>query len=54
MKKPKKYDAVAEVRKIRDELGPKYWNDREFMYADLKRASEEFHRKVKEWSKQRK
>ncbi|HVI49199.1 MAG TPA: hypothetical protein VM802_30305 [Chitinophaga sp.] len=46
-KNKKKYDAVAEVRKIRDELSVKYWNNPELLSRDLKEASDWYHNKVK-------
>ncbi|NML40428.1 hypothetical protein HHL17_24740 [Chitinophaga sp. G-6-1-13] len=44
MKKTKKYDAVAEVRKIRDKMSRKYRNNPDLLLKDLKKASEEFDR----------
>ncbi|WP_143306175.1 hypothetical protein [Chitinophaga vietnamensis] len=46
MKKVKEYDAVAEVRKIRDEMSLKYWNNPELMAHDLKEASERFEKRM--------
>lgn len=43
MKKSKKYDAVAEVRKIREELSLKYWGHPDLLLKDLKEAREKFH-----------
>lgn len=43
MKKTKKYDAVAEVRKIREELRLKYRHNPDLLLADLKTAWKEFH-----------
>ncbi|NML40429.1 hypothetical protein HHL17_24745 [Chitinophaga sp. G-6-1-13] len=43
MKKAKKYDALAEVRKVRDELSVKYRNNPELLFRDLKAARERFH-----------
>ncbi|WP_143306174.1 hypothetical protein [Chitinophaga vietnamensis] len=42
MKKTKTYDAVAEVRKIRDEWGLKHYNDRELLHRHLREAREHF------------
>lgn len=42
MKKKKPYDAVAEVRKIRNEMSVKYWKNYDLLFADLKAASEKF------------
>jgi len=36
MKKSKKYDAVAEVRKIREKLSLKYWGNTDLLLQDLK------------------
>lgn len=36
MKKSKKYDAVAEVRKIREQLSLKYWGHTDLLLKDLK------------------
>ncbi|WP_158563355.1 hypothetical protein [Chitinophaga silvatica] len=47
MKKTKKYDAVAEVRKIREELSLKYWGRHELLLKDLKEARMAFHIKQK-------
>lgn len=41
--KRKKYDAVAEVRKIREALSLKYWGHPDLLLKDLKEAREKFH-----------
>ncbi|SJZ83120.1 hypothetical protein SAMN04488128_1011769 [Chitinophaga eiseniae] len=43
MKKRKKYDAVAEVRKIREEMSVKYFGNHDLLLKDLKTAWKEFH-----------
>ncbi|WP_423735211.1 hypothetical protein [Chitinophaga caseinilytica] len=42
MSKTKKYDAVEEVRKFRDKMGPIYMKDPERLKQDLKKARDEF------------
>jgi protein-disulfide isomerase len=46
MKKTKKYDAVAEVRKIREKLSVKYWKRPDLLFRDLKAASEQYHQEA--------
>lgn len=36
MKKSKEYDAVAEVRRIREKLSLKYWGNTDLLLKDLK------------------
>lgn len=43
MKKRKEYDAVAKVRKIREELSLKYWGNHDLLLKDLKEARKKFH-----------
>ncbi|MEC5145777.1 hypothetical protein [Chitinophaga sp. 212800010-3] len=40
MKKRKEYDAVAEVRKIREELSLKYWGNHDLLFERFKRSQE--------------
>ena len=47
MKKSKKYDVVAEVRKIKEELSLKYWDHPDLLLKDLKIAREQFHQEQK-------
>ncbi|PSL44144.1 hypothetical protein CLV51_1069 [Chitinophaga niastensis] len=47
MKKSKKYDAVAEVRKIREELSLKYWGHTELLLKDLKAVRERYAQRLK-------
>ncbi|NLR58875.1 hypothetical protein HGH93_12235 [Chitinophaga polysaccharea] len=47
MKKAKKYDAVAEVRKIREKLSVKYWKHPDLLFRDLKAASDSYHSEAK-------
>ncbi|WP_343306714.1 hypothetical protein AAHN97_06340 [Chitinophaga niabensis] len=42
MKKDKKYDAVQEVRDIREKLSVKYWQHPEELKAALKAVREKF------------
>ncbi len=42
MKKDKKYDAVKEVRKVREKLSEKYWNKPDELKAVLEAAREKF------------
>lgn len=49
MKKSKQYDAVAEVRKFRDKMGPIYMKDPERLKKDLKKARDVFF--PKEWDR---
>ncbi|WP_188316222.1 hypothetical protein [Chitinophaga agrisoli] len=43
MKKAKKYDAVAEVRKVREKLSVKYWENPDLLLRDLKAARQRYH-----------
>ena len=45
--KKKKYNAVQEVRKIREKLSVKYWNNPELFTQDLKAASKRFNEHFK-------
>ncbi|MBV8251346.1 MAG: hypothetical protein JO154_01965 [Chitinophaga sp.] len=47
MKHKKTYDCVAEVRMIRDELGPKHWADDELFKKYLNDGVEHFHQDQK-------
>jgi len=47
MKKIKKYDAVADARKIRERLSVKYWNNQDLLFKDLKAAREKFNTESK-------
>lgn len=42
MRKEKKYDAVAEARKIREKLSVKYWKNQGLLFKDLKAAREKY------------
>ncbi|CAL1518567.1 hypothetical protein [Chitinophaga sp. MM2321] len=48
MKKGKKYDAVAEVRKIREELSLKYWGHPDLLLKDLKAVRERYSQRLKD------
>lgn len=47
MKKSKKYDAVAEVRKIREELSLKYWGNPDLLFKDLKAVRKRYNQRLK-------
>lgn len=47
MKKSKNYDAVAEVRKIREELSLKYWGHTELLLKDLKAVRKRYSQRLK-------
>ncbi|MBV8251347.1 MAG: hypothetical protein JO154_01970 [Chitinophaga sp.] len=53
MKHKKTYDCVAEVRKIRDKMALKYWNNEELLSKDLDAAVEHFHRDQKKIREER-
>ncbi|WP_188316127.1 hypothetical protein [Chitinophaga agrisoli] len=43
MRKGKKYDAVAAVRKVREKLSVKYWDRPDLLLKDLKAAMQKYH-----------
>jgi len=43
MKKKKPYNAVEEVRKIRERNSLKYWGKPELLFHDLRKAREKFY-----------
>ncbi|WP_343704480.1 hypothetical protein [Chitinophaga sp.] len=45
MKKAKKYDAVQEVREIREKLSVKYFDNPDKLLEDLKAARKKFFKK---------
>lgn len=52
MKMKKGYDAVAEVRKIRDKNSLKYWGNDKLLFQDLKAAREEAQERRRKISEQ--
>jgi len=48
MKKIKRYDAVADARKIREKLSVKYWNNQDLLFKDLKAARAKFNTEPKD------
>ncbi len=47
MKKSKNYDAVAEARKIKEELSLKYWGHPVELLKDLKAVRKRYSRRLK-------
>lgn len=47
MKKSKSYDAVAEARKIKEELSVKYWGHQDQLLKDLKAVRKRYSRRLK-------
>lgn len=47
MKKNKNYDAVAEVRRIKEKLSIKYWGHPEQLLKDLKEVRKRYSQRLK-------
>lgn len=48
MKKGKKYDAVQDVREIREKLSVKYWKHTDLLKKDLKAIRKKYDIEIKE------